>query len=263
MIQYLAAIYIYIYLQMSGENWKLFPAPQYGRRRLAGSGGGSGGSYLPLTGGTMQGDINMGGFKIMNLGQNNLQGRDAVNYNTLTTASTNVEIASHGIFGLSAIFPNIATISKPPALSSIPNQFVMPLLPGLMTEFGIADTNWALVLVPNLPSYVLTANNVPGKFSAVQLTAQFQMEYQSAQIASLPIYLVVFNIDNGSVVSSAVLNITPNNTAIRNITLILSAASGLNISKLCCTLLAGVDSLAHDIVVSQTQLLRFCYLFTN
>lgn len=248
---------------MSGDNWKLFPAPQYGRRRLSGSGGGAGGSYLPLTGGTMQGDINMGGYKIINLGQNNLQGRDAVNYSTLTTASTNIEIASDGIFGLSSIFPSSTTISKPPGFTSIPNQFLIPLVPGLMTEFGIADTNWALVLVPNLPSYVLTANNVPGKFSAVKLTAQFQMQYQSTLIPSLPIYLIVFNIDNGSVVSSAVVNITPNSTAVRDVTLTLPAANGINISKLCCTLCAGVDSIANDLVVSQTQLLRFCYLFTN
>jgi hypothetical protein len=248
---------------MSGAYWQLYPAPQYGRRRLVGSGGGgTGGSYLPLSGGTMEGDINMAGYKIINLGQDNLQGRDAINFNTLTAASTTIEIASDGIFGNSSIFPSIETKPKPQSFTEIPNNFVVPVVPGLMTEFGIADTNWALVPAPNLPSYVLTANNVPGKFSAVKFSVQFQLEFQSALITSLPLYLVVFNIDNASVVASKALNVPRNSVTTKDISVNL-AVSGQTMSKLCCTLIAGVDSITNDLTVTRAQLLTFCYLFTS
>lgn len=245
-----------------GENWKLFPAPQYGRRRLTGSGG-SGGAYLPIAGGTMQGDINMGGYKITQLGQNNLQGRDAVNYSTLVSASTNIEIASDGIFGLSATLPVIETIQKPPAFTSVSNDFVIPLVPGSLTTGGITETNWAYVAMPNIPSFILTSNNVLGKFSGVKLTTQFQFDFSSSQIATLPVYLLVFNFDNGAVLASGQVNIVSNSVDVIELVVALPVVSGARMSKLCCSLFAGVDTVSTDITVSQAQLIRFCYLFTN
>lgn len=210
----------------------------------------------------MQGNINMGGFKIVNLGQNNLQGRDAVNYDTLTSTATDVEIASDGIFSAVAIFPNVTIRPKPPAFTSLPNPYVLTLAPGSMLEFGIADTNWAAVLQPNIPSYVLTSNNIPGSYSSVKLRAEFTLQYTSA-LASIPVYLLVFNYDNGALVASRTINVPPGFTGVSGITVDLQAVPGPTFSKLCCALVANVVTPTSDIVIEQTQLSKFCYLFTN
>jgi hypothetical protein len=97
----------------------------------------------------------------------------------------------------------------------------------------------------------------------VQLTAQFILQFQSTEIDTLPLYLVVFNIDNGSVLAIALVNVPRDSLTTSDISVSIPVVSGKTMSKLCCALVAGVDNFYNDLVVSQAELLQFCYLFTN
>ena len=211
----------------------------------------------------MQGEINMGGFKITNLGQTNLQGKDAVNYNTLTTTVSTDQLASDGIFGRPAVIPSYTVIPKPSAFTPIQTPFIVSLVPGTMFDFGIAETNWVQVLEPNVPSMVLTSNNIPGSFSAVKLSTKFILQFESTDVQTLTVSLLVFNISNGVVVASQNMLVPQNSQDVNSIDLQLAISSGLALSNLGCVLMIEVPSTTTVFGILLAQLLQFCYLFTN
>lgn len=131
---------------------------------------------LPITGGTMRGNIDMAGFKIVNLGQTNLQQNDAVNLETVENLITITDVSSIGVSARVTVpSKQYTVISVPSSLVSLPFDRIVPLFPGTMSPLaGVNDTNWTLNALSNgLSGYSIGTNNIPLQFKTAMITAKF------------------------------------------------------------------------------------------
>ena len=191
---------------MSSVNFQtqVLVPPQYGRRWLSSSGGGGGGSgqFLPLSGGTMTGVINMAGNKIINLGQTNLISTDAINLSTLNTASSFSTVPSIGISGNLQVEPPYSpeyTVLTPASWKTrVHYNYLYQLAPGHFTKSaGIRSSNWSLVSTSSgVLGYAIGSNNAPATFKKVKAICQYQVQLKAG---SPPFFanLVAFSQANG------------------------------------------------------------------
>jgi len=159
------------------------------------------GEYLPLTGGSMEGEIDMNGYKITNLGQTSLQAGDAVNLQTLQS-----------YFNQSRQIPSttLSARSNTEPLTSIGN---VPILPGLLSGNSSTyqnQTNWEFVFDGvSIDGVRLGSNNVIGLPTAATLKVSFtlNLNYSTAFVAS--VNLRIQNLPLGNVVADTIIPIPP------------------------------------------------------
>lgn len=126
--------------------------------------------YLPITGGTMLGDIDMNGHKITNLGQQNLVGTDAVTQATVTNM-LNAAYAVRPSFRISTSLMSSIEIPSSGSHTS--------LLPGIFNN-NILSTNWNLVTgYDGIKGYRLGVNNVFGDPLSYKLRVRLLFNYTS------------------------------------------------------------------------------------
>lgn len=155
------------------------------------------GDYLPISGGTMNGDIDMSGHKITNLGQQNLQSSDAVTKATVDSLIANRTV-ENPTFSISSS-PEISTIT-PTAGKSL-------LLPGILSG-NANSTNWNLVQTPNgTNGYRLGTNNVCGFSKNVRLTCLFNLDISTVVTSPITARLTLMDKDTETIIATGTINV--------------------------------------------------------
>lgn len=122
------------------------------------------GDFLPISGGTMQGDINMDGNKITNLGQTNIVGTDAVTYGTVLSLLASVKTQ-----------PSFAIATRTGVTSFLAGGLNILALPGIFNQDPQQQipTNWnRFDNGISVDGYYLGSNNVAGFPLTVALVAR-------------------------------------------------------------------------------------------
>lgn len=133
--------------------------------------------YLPITGGTMLGNINMNGNKIINVGQNNLEAGDIVTLGTVQS-----------LINSSKIMPSMSLATFPGSTafdSAVTNSVI---LPGILNDEGRQlESNWGSYTDALVDGYFLGSNNVPGLPTSAKVYCKLLLEVIGSQGAVIMI----------------------------------------------------------------------------
>lgn len=211
------------------------------------------GKYLPLTGGTMDGNIDMSGFKIVNLGQSNLTDDDAV---TLQTVQS--------LLAASRSVPSCVLITSQQTTLNIPTgpTVATPLLPGIFESF-ILPTNWSWVNSGILEGgYQIGSNNVFGRPVSADLHLVIQLDFDQPTTSTVALRLSVKRLSDELVLQTTTVALTPSNPGFTEIILPTTISPG-NIDAFNVTIvtLELIHTEPVNIQASQISALYFEFIY--
>jgi hypothetical protein len=162
------------------------------------------GDYLPISGGIMQGEIDMNGYKITNLGQNSLQAGDAVNLQTLQS-----------YFNQSRQIPSTTLSARynSETLTSAGDILIVPgILAGNRSTYQ-NQTNWEDIFDGlTIDGVRLGSNNVIGLPTSATLKVSFRFNLSHSTTFTASVKLRVQDLRTGLVVAETDLPIPPNSS---------------------------------------------------